>query len=124
MQTLAVPESWRYITSMAQPRKYKTDAERYRAYRQRKKDREEATRRELERLDPSFKKKRSATFSLTLPHEALRQGLLQLRWEIDRRRKEAKARRDDSNWNPLATHTAELVLLLNYIEKELDRLMK
>jgi hypothetical protein len=45
-----------------------------------------------------------------------------LRKEIDRQRKEAKARRFNSKWNPETAHTAELVLLLNFIEAELDKL--
>jgi len=40
---------------------------------------------------------------------------------MTRRRKEAKARRADTRWNPDTVHTFEVI---NRIENQLDRLMK
>jgi hypothetical protein len=84
---------------MPQPRKYRTDAERQAAYRQR-----HAKAKELS-------------------YEALRRGLLDLRQEITRRREVAKAKRIQTQWNPTAVRAYELIELVNYIELELDRLM-
>ena len=46
---------------------------------------------------------------------------MELRQEMNRRRKEAKARPADTRWNPGTVHTSELN---NRIENQLDRLMK
>jgi len=83
---------------MAQPRKYSTDADRYRAYRQRKKERVEALAREVKTLSAAKKAGRSGR----------KRGLVELRQEITRRR---KGSRDQTK-------------LLDHIEAELDRLMQ
>jgi hypothetical protein len=57
-----------------------------------------------------------------LGQSSMREYLAALRKEIDRRRKEAGAKRAARNWNVDAVNKAELVDLLNYIEAELDRL--
>jgi hypothetical protein len=58
----------------------------------------------------------------TAEHKALLAALADLRKFIDHDRAKAKARRNDSNWNPLIVHTAELVDLLDRIETTLDKL--
>jgi 23S rRNA maturation mini-RNase III len=83
---------------MPQPRKYSNNAERQAAYR----------------------KRSAAAQALSL--DELFSGLRELRVEIDRRRKLAKARRFETN-NPAAIRSLELVELMNHIETELDRLM-
>jgi len=110
---------------MPRPRKYKTNADRSRAYRQRKKDKEEALRRERDLLAKGVRpQKHSATFGFFLGNDALRRGLLDLRKEITRRRKEAGDRREARIWNPEPILKREQTKILNYIETELDRLLK
>jgi len=108
---------------MPQPKKYRTDAERYRAYRERKRDKEKALRRELALLGPSSASgKRGAT--VTLAQAALCHGLAELHEEIIRRRQKIKTRHAVTQGNPPAVQALEPFELLNYIEGELDRLMK
>jgi hypothetical protein len=85
---------------MAQPRKYLNDAERYKAYRDRKKERVEQMALDLRSLKRGggTGKKRVATFAIG--DDALKQGLLDLRKGIRARREEIQAHRRSSGWNP------------------------
>ena len=93
---------------MPQPRKYDTDAERFRAYRERKRKKEEALRREVYLLSAKVERKKP---SAPVPgSDALRLALLELRGKIPARRKEVR------NWN-----MTEWVL--DWIEQEMDRML-
>jgi hypothetical protein len=118
---------------MPQPTKYGiaggragTDAERARAYRERKKERLETLAHELAvaKALAGSKKKRSVTVVPPGEEPKLRQGLLALSEDINRRCEENEAEREQSQWTPEITRTAEELLLLDHIENELDRLMK
>jgi hypothetical protein len=113
---------------MAQPRKYKTAADRFRAYRERKKEREEALSHDLKvTLAGGGKRKRGAPHgydAVVLPGQdpELRKGLFALREEITRVRLEARAERYDHRWNPNIAHTKKLIALNKHVQSELPRL--
>jgi hypothetical protein len=99
---------------MAQPRKYSTDADRYRAYRERKKERVEALAREVKTLTASTKDGRLHTKRGATPSTAaeFRKALGELRKEMAKRRRRAK------------NYLVPVLDLLDYIDQELDRLMQ
>lgn len=98
---------------------------RYRAYRDRKKKLAEVTARKLATLNTAKGISRSgATFTFAADDNALHQGLLKLREEIDQRRAEHGLRIKGRGWNPDGLVKTELIRLLDWIETELDRLMK
>jgi hypothetical protein len=107
---------------MAMPRKYSTPADRWKAYRARKKERVEALAREVKVLKAKAGGFRRGAKFLAKDHDVLRAGLAELRREITRRRQRAKAQRVVAN--PDMVRIPELVALVNYIESELDRLLK
>jgi hypothetical protein len=94
---------------MPRPRKYKTDAERFRAYRERKRVKEETLRREVYLLSASAKRRKP---SPPIPgSDQLRQALLKLRKEIPPRRKAADGLLGPNQW------------VLDWIEMAMDRLL-